>query len=307
MRVVQWVRDWLYVDLVPEEEEDDDGEPEEKGKKDPENESDRLFRNVWVGAYAAPSAVTVATKFTDRYREQFARKPATWDISQDDWNALPDALANDASKEHEAAEWLCEHSFCRRFPHYKRNFVVETVPGDKQIILGYNPHTRAFTYYSNHSPSTEQLDTVARKYVCVFDCREVYVVMERELQKAEERRDAWIQAENARPARANANVFAQFKQYNRQRGSTRLAASLHHKSAHDFAQTNPGRASAASNTTTTTTPTTPQFVKAATNRFTRMGSLADFQWLPPAPRVPASAGVARRHVSFADFKRLHTG
>ena len=86
----------------------------------------------------------------------------------------------------------------------RKRRVVEEVTPDGAVVLGLEGEV--FTYYAPRPVQYKYLETVARKYCIVYDCRERYVNIYRELlknlPKKEEPPD---------------QVFAAFKSYNKRR------------------------------------------------------------------------------------------
>jgi hypothetical protein len=44
------------------------------------------------------------------------------------------------------------------------------------VIMQYNLTKELFVYYSDNMVPFRYLETVARKYVCIFDCKELYIM-----------------------------------------------------------------------------------------------------------------------------------
>ncbi len=84
---------------------------------------------------------------------------------------------------------------------YKR--VEETTPEGK-VILSYDESSNIFLYWAEKTITYKYLEVVARKYVILYDCKEVYVNMFRELLKAMEKPEVVPQS----------GPFAAFKTYN---------------------------------------------------------------------------------------------
>lgn len=85
-----------------------------------------------------------------------------------------------------------------------RRRVVEEVTPDGTVVLGLEGEV--FTYYAPRPVQYKYLETVARKYCIVYDCRERYVNIYRELLKN-------LPKKQEEPDQ----VFATFKSYNKRR------------------------------------------------------------------------------------------
>jgi hypothetical protein len=84
---------------------------------------------------------------------------------------------------------------------YKR---VEEQTPDGKVMLKYDESSNTFLYWAEKPITYKYLEVVARKYVILFDCKELYVNMFRELWKAFHRKD---QEKVGGP-------FAKFQSYN---------------------------------------------------------------------------------------------
>lgn len=56
----------------------------------------------------------------------------------------------------------------------KRQFIMETTPIGN-VVMQYDVNKEAFVYYSDNIVPFRYLETVARKYVCMFNCKELYI------------------------------------------------------------------------------------------------------------------------------------
>ena len=112
--------------------------------------------------------------------------------------------------------------------NFKNSFLMEKTPLGN-VSLYYNQDRECFEYYSDHTIPYRYLETVGRKYVITFDCIELYIDMEEELQKQKkiiENQNAQIkenpnanQPQNTRKndveETSKKNVFAKLKNYNK--------------------------------------------------------------------------------------------
>ena len=71
-----------------------------------------------------------------------------------------------------------------------RNGVVEEETPKGKVILKYCEEENAFHYWSEHTQDYKYLEVSARKYVILFDCKDKYVNMFRELVKSIHKHDA---------------------------------------------------------------------------------------------------------------------
>ena len=56
----------------------------------------------------------------------------------------------------------------------KTSFIIESTPIGN-VVMKYDTDKESFVYYSDHIVPFRLLEIVAMKYVCVFDCKQIYV------------------------------------------------------------------------------------------------------------------------------------
>ena len=84
---------------------------------------------------------------------------------------------------------------------------VEEMTPEGKVILSYDESSNTFLYWAQKPIAYKYLEVVARKYVIVYDCKEVYVNMVKELLKAMQSKPE-VKTDTDSP-------FVVFKPYNR--------------------------------------------------------------------------------------------
>ena len=90
-----------------------------------------------------------------------------------------------------------------------RKGVVEEETPDGVVIMKYNNDVERFEYWADKSIKYKYLETVARKYVILFDCREKYINMFKELLESMNK----LKEEKEKRNENEVNVFATLKNY----------------------------------------------------------------------------------------------
>lgn len=62
----------------------------------------------------------------------------------------------------------------------KNNFVIENTPVGN-VVMKYDVDKESFFYYADHIMPFRHLETVSMKYVCMFDCKQIYVERHEEI------------------------------------------------------------------------------------------------------------------------------
>jgi len=198
----------------------------------------------------------------------------------------------------------------QRLDSLKNNFVFEKTPLGN-VIMYWNNSRESFEFYSDNSIPYRYLETVARKYVKTFNCRQIYVDMEFELsefeRKQKEKQDLEefklleekkkmeeLEQNTSFNSTSNSNlgkkdVFAKFKNYNKESGTGKV---------------NRGAAPPKNSIPNNNVKTVDEKVilKENANRYTCEGKIANFSFLKKPDRKIIDKKYA---MSFADYKKLN--
>ena len=87
----------------------------------------------------------------------------------------------------------------------KYSFVMETTPNGN-VLMFWDNNRSSFIYYSDTCIPYRYLEVVARKYVIMNNCREIYFIMEEQLKP--------LKKEEIVEKKEEKNVFAKLKSYN---------------------------------------------------------------------------------------------
>ena len=68
------------------------------------------------------------------------------------------------------------------------SFVIEMTPVGN-VIMQYNKEKESFVYYSDHIIPYRYLETVSRKYVCIFNCKQLFIERHEEVVKEEKEKE----------------------------------------------------------------------------------------------------------------------
>ena len=94
----------------------------------------------------------------------------------------------------------------------KKGIVEEETPKGK-VLLQYCKEEDSFHYWSDYVQDYKYLEVSARKYVILFDCKDKYINIFRELVKSIEKHEAAEKDKEEKKEAGKASVFATFKSY----------------------------------------------------------------------------------------------
>jgi len=177
----------------------------------------------------------------------------------------------------------------------KNSMMIEKTPLGN-VLMFYNNSRSSFEYYSDSTIPYRYLEVIGRKYVINCNCKQIYVVMSKEIEEAEKKLAEKKQKEEEKekeqeekmktqPTQQQAkNVFAKFKKYNKDTSIKSAAVPLDRPA--------PAKQTA---------PQEDKIVKERANRYSFEGKLANFSFLKKVDRKVVDKRYA---VSFAEFKRM---
>ena len=187
-----------------------------------------------------------------------------------------------------------------RLDGLKNNFVFEKTPLGN-VIMYWNNSRESFEYYSDNTIPYRYLETIGRKYVKTFNCRQIYVDMEFELMEFERKQKEKLDLEEKEKMEleqntsfnsnlVKKNVFAKFKNYNKESGTGKV---------------NRGAAppkNSIPNNNSVKKADEKTILKENANRYTCEGKIANFSFLKKPDRKVIDKKYA---MTFADYKKLN--
>jgi hypothetical protein len=153
------------------------------------------------------------------------------------------------------------------------NFIMENTPVGN-IIMQYDHNKSAFLYYSDNVVPFRFLEPVGRKYVITFQCKQLFIDMKEEIERATKEEEAKQNTQQPKPvAKKTKDILASFN-----------------------SKTNDSQSQNSSNTNTIN----PN-IKINTNRYTCMGKISNFQMIKKVDKKLVDKNYS---MSFSDFKQM---
>jgi hypothetical protein len=191
----------------------------------------------------------------------------------------------------------------KRLDNLKTCFIIEKTPLGNVIMI-YNNKNSSFQYYSDSTIPYRYLEPVGRKYVITFRCRSIYVDMDEELKEYERKIDelekekkereimekAELDKEKKEKMPVKKNVFAKFKDYNKEAGSGRVNMAPPPKNSIPSRVKNDAKLNE------------KVILKDNANRYTCEGRFSNFNIIQKVDRKKVDKKYA---MTFADFKKMN--
>lgn len=202
-------------------------------------------------------------------------------------------LVEDQSLDSEFQEKALEFILNKKLDGFINNYILEFTPLGN-VYMRYNNFKKSFEYFSNNTIPYRYLETIGRKYVMTFRCKQLFIDLEDEIKKASEialeKEKVALEKEKITP-----NPVQKFKSYNKDIKMDNL-----------YAKGRPGQHTLppqikANLPNVNTTNGEKQVLKENANRYTWEGRLSSMQLLKKVNRKIIDKNYA---MTFSDFKQI---
>ena len=164
-------------------------------------------------------------------------------------------------------------------------FILENTPNGNALIL-YNHKTSSFIYYSDNSIPYKYLNTLARKYVNTYRCKQLYVNQEKDQKEPEKKEPETEKEPEKKEQDQKKQIFAKFKNYNK--NTTNKQQSHQQQSHQQQSHQQPQQQ--------------PQQQEVIANRYTYQGKIANFTFLKKPDKKLVNKKLS---LTFSDYKKLN--
>jgi len=258
-----------------------------------------IRKNTHINNNQNNDSQTKATieKYEDKYLIQVRNKNSNINNNS---NSNINNNSNSKLQDEQQNQHEIENSI-EKYKNYKNNVIIEKTPIGN-VAMFYDSDNETFNYYSDNTIPYRFLEVVARKYVLIYNCIELYIDMEYELEKKklldiqakdkkfQEMNDNQTQSQNKDTVKIieKKSVFAKFKSYNKEAGSGRVNNAPPPKNSipsnNNFKKNNE-----------------PCILKEESNRYLCKGRFSNFNILQKVDRKKIDKKYA---LNFADFKKM---
>jgi hypothetical protein len=183
------------------------------------------------------------------------------------------------------------------------NYILETTPLGN-IFMRYNNKKKSFEYFSNNTIPYRYLEPVGRKYVLTYHCKSIFIDLEEELKKAQEKLDDELKKAQEKKEEESQNkiiktkdLFVKLKTYNKDtKPQTQLSQPQKNREGTNFVLPPQIKANLPN-----VNSNEPQLLKENANRYTWEGRLANFSILKTAKKNVFDKNYS---LTFSDFKQM---
>ena len=190
----------------------------------------------------------------------------------------------------------------KKLDKFVNNYILEHTPLGN-VFMRYNNDKKSFEYFSNNSIPYRYLEPIGRKYVMTYWCKPLFVEIEEELKKAEQRcdeakkkkEDEEKQKEEERKKNPR-KILAQLKNYNKETKDQTLGQMKNRSNKNSVL---PPQIKA--NLPDVNKVSEKQLIKENANRYTWEGRLSTFCLLKKIDKKDLNKQLL---MTYADFKKL---
>ena len=177
---------------------------------------------------------------------------------------------------------------------YIDNYVLEYTPLGN-IYMRYNNNKKSFEYFSNNTIPYRYLEPVGRKYVMTYWCKPIFVDIEEELKKSEERQKLEEGKKNEIEPQNKSKQISKFQNYNKEINNSSTMRQIQKNRPQTNMVLPPHIMSNVKSSNEN------KLLKEKANRYTWEGRLSNF-----SPLKMINKKVVNRNLSlsFADFKKM---
>jgi hypothetical protein len=178
------------------------------------------------------------------------------------------------------------------------NFIFEKTPLGN-VIMFYNNKRTTFDYYSDNSIPYRYLETICRKYVTIFHCKNLYIDMNNELknyenlllekERVKQKKEEEKEEREEKNISDKKNVFAKFKNYNKDINSGRINVGIPPKNS-------------ISNVKINNENENKILLKENSNKYSYQGKISNFSILK---KIDKKIVDKKLNLKFSDFKNMN--
>ena len=211
---------------------------------------------------------------------------------EDELSKLEDLynLNEDEEMKNEAHQFIINN----KLDSYIDNYVLEYTPLGN-IYMRFNNNKKSFEYFSNNTIPYRYLEPVGRKYVMTYWCKPIFVDIEEELKKSEERQKLEEGKKNVIESQNKSKQISKFQNYNKEINNSSTMRQIQKNRPQTNMVLPPHIMSNVKSSNEN------KLLKEKANRYTWEGRLSNFSPLKMINKKIVNKNLS---LSFADFKKM---
>jgi hypothetical protein len=168
----------------------------DRGVKETGDKIDKIQSIFDKGGINTPEGIEELTKYYN-IEAEYEDDPEDFDLQElinelteikDETKKEYDVFLSMAFSEEETKATARQHVLEKKLEGFMNNYVLEMTP-QGNVYMRYNSSKKSFEYFSNNTIPYRYLEPVGRKYVITYFCKPLFIDIEEELKKAQQKKD----------------------------------------------------------------------------------------------------------------------
>ena len=209
--------------------------------------------------------------------------------------------------EEETKEAAKQHVLDKKLAGFMNNYVLESTP-QGNVYMRYNSSKKSFEYFSNNTIPYRYLEPVGRKYVITYFCKPLFIDIDDELKKAQQKKDDDDQLKKEQKEQKQKDdkekginekdIYAKLKSYN---NDPTTAAIMKSKNRQSGSMPLPPQIQANLPNVNSSVAPEKMLLKENANRYTWEGRMSNLSLIKKVEKKHVDKNY---EMSFADFKKM---
>ena len=290
----------------------------EKGLKETTIKLDKIQTIFNKGGINTVGGVEVLTRYYN-IEAEYEDNPEDYDLQElidelseirDETKKEYDEFFNMKFSEEETRKEAKQHLLDNKLEGFINNYVLEFTP-QGNVYMRYNNSKKSFEYFSNNTIPYRYLEPVGRKYVTTYFCKPLFIDIDDELKKAQQKKDDEDQLKKEQKEQKEQkqkddkekginekDIYAKLKSYN---NDPTTAAIMKTKNRQMGAMSLPPQIQANLPNVNSSTAPEKMLLKENANRYTWEGRMSNLSLIKKVEKKHTDKNY---EMSFADFKKM---
>ena len=206
--------------------------------------------------------------------------------------------------EEETKEAAKQYVLDKKLAGFMNNYVLESTP-QGNVYMRYNSSKKSFEYFSNNTIPYRYLEPVGRKYILTYFCKPLFIDIDDELKKAQQKKDdekdekdKKDELERDGKVIKERDIYAKLKSYN---NDPTTAAIMKSKNRQMGSMPLPPQIQANLPNVNGSVAPEKMLLKENANRYTWEGRMSNFSLIKKVDKKHVDKNY---EMSFADFKKM---
>ena len=290
----------------------------EKGLRETGDKIDKIQFIFNKGGINTPEGIEVLTRYYN-IEAEYEDNPEDYDLQElinelseirDETKKEYDEFFNMKFSEEETINVAKQHVLDKKLAGFINNYVLEFTP-QGNVYMRYNNSKKSFEYFSNNTIPYRYLEPVGRKYVTTYFCKPLFIDIDDELKKAQQKKDDEDQLKKEQKEQKEQkqkddkekginekDIYAKLKSYN---NDPTTAAIMKTKNRQMGAMSLPPQIQANLPNVNSSTAPEKMLLKENANRYTWEGRMSNLSLIKKVEKKHTDKNY---EMSFADFKKM---